>query len=50
MKKKGGGYGDHYYRVHVHVPRRVAPEAMNAVETIEAQYAENPRASLKTTL
>jgi molecular chaperone DnaJ len=46
VKKKG----DHYYRVEVAVPKQVAPEAMEAVDTIEAQYAENPRANLKTAL
>ncbi|MEK6375867.1 MAG: J domain-containing protein [Acidobacteriota bacterium] len=50
VKKKGGGHGDHYYRVHVHVPKRVAPDAMDAVDTLEAQYIENPRANLKATL
>jgi len=50
VKKKSGGHGDHYYRVHVHVPPHVAPEAMEAVEVLEGQYLENPRASLKTTL
>ena len=46
VKKKG----DHYYRVQIAVPRRVAPEAMDAVETLEQQYTENPRANLKTAL
>jgi curved DNA-binding protein len=46
VKKKG----DHYYRVQVHVPRSVSADAMDAVETLERQYAENPRANLKTAL
>jgi molecular chaperone DnaJ len=50
VKKKTGGHGDHYYRVHVHVPKRVGPEAMDAVDKLEAEYAENPRAGLKTAL
>ena len=50
VKKKTGGHGDHYYRVHVHVPKRVAADAMDAVDTLEAQYAESPRAGLKTAL
>ena len=50
VKKKGGGHGDHYYRVQIAVPKRVAPEAMSAVEALEAQYTENPRSNLKTTL
>ena len=50
VRKKGGGHGDHYYRVQVAVPKRVAPEAMDAVDKIEMQYSENPRANLKTSL
>lgn len=50
VKKSGGGHGNHYYRVHVHVPKQVAAEAMEAVDTLEAQYAESPRAGLKTAL
>jgi molecular chaperone DnaJ len=50
VKKKGGGYGDHYYRVQMVVPRSVSSEAMEAVETLEKQYSENPRAGLKTSL
>jgi curved DNA-binding protein len=46
VKKKG----DHYYRVQVAVPRSVSADAMEAVETLERQYAENPRANLKTAL
>ena len=47
VKKKSGGYGDQYYRVEIVLPRD-APS--DAVEKIEAQYRENPRASLKSTL
>jgi molecular chaperone DnaJ len=50
VKKKSGGHGDHYYRVQIAVPKSVGPEAAAAVETLERQYAENPRANLKTTL
>jgi molecular chaperone DnaJ len=46
VKKKG----DHYYRVQIAVPKSVPPDAMDAVETLERQYAENPRAGLKTAL
>lgn len=47
VKKKGGGYGDHYYRVEIMVPRDAPAEA---IEQIESQYAANPRANLKATL
>jgi molecular chaperone DnaJ len=47
VKKKGGGYGDEYYRVEIHVPRD-APS--DAIEKIEAAYDANPRADLKTAL
>jgi DnaJ-class molecular chaperone len=47
VKKKGGGHGDHYYRVQIMVP----PSApADAVEKIESEYADNPRANLKATL
>src|SRR5437870_1857774 len=39
VKKKG----DHYYRVQIAVPKSVSADAMDAVETLERQYAENPR-------
>ena len=47
VKKKNGSFGDHYYRVQIVVPRE-APD--DAVEKIDASYAENPRANLKVTL
>ena len=47
VKKKGGGYGDEYYRIEIHVPKE-APS--DAIDKIEAAYAENPRANLKTAL
>lgn len=47
VKKKNGANGDHYYRVEIFVPRD-APD--DAVETIEARYAESPRANLKGNL
>jgi molecular chaperone DnaJ len=46
VKKKG----DHYYRVEIAVPKRVPPEAADAVQKLEALYGENPRAQLKTSL
>jgi len=50
VKKKGGGFGDHYYRVQVVLPRNVQPDVLDAVDKLEAQYRENPRAQLKTAL
>ena len=49
VKKKGkdAGYGDHYYRVQIAVPKEAPDDALDA---IEAAYAENPRASLRTVL
>ena len=45
--KKKSGAGDHYSRIQVHVPP-TAPE--EAVEAIEASYADNPRANLRSAL
>ncbi|MCU1246815.1 MAG: cbpA [Acidobacteria bacterium] len=50
VKKKGGTYGDHYYRVLIQVPKDLPPPALEAVEAIEQVYPENPRANLKSTL
>ena len=50
VKKKGGGFGDHYYRVQVVLPRNVPPDVLDAVDKLEAQYRENPRGQLKTAL
>ncbi len=49
VKKKGkdAGYGDHYYRVQIAVPKE-APAS--ALDSIEAAYAETPRANLRTVL
>jgi len=47
VKKKGGGYGDQYYRVEIVLPPDSPPDA---VEKIESHYRENPRANLKTAL
>lgn len=49
VRKKGkdSGYGDHYYRVQIAVPREAPAEA---IEAIEAAYKENPRAGLRTVL
>jgi molecular chaperone DnaJ len=50
VKKKGGTFGDHYYRVQIVVPRDTGPDALEAADVIEKYYKESPRASLKTTL
>ncbi|HEX3108372.1 MAG TPA: J domain-containing protein [Thermoanaerobaculia bacterium] len=49
VKKKGkeAGYGDHYYRVQIAVPKEAPADALDA---IESAYAENPRANLRTVL
>ncbi|HJT16936.1 MAG TPA: J domain-containing protein, partial [Thermoanaerobaculia bacterium] len=47
VKRKNGSYGDEYYRVEIVVPKD-APE--DAVEKIESQYRESPRANLKSAL
>lgn len=50
VKKKGGAYGDHYYRVQVVLPRDASRDALEAVNVIEKEYKENPRAGLKSAL
>lgn len=45
-----GKPGDHYYRVQIAVPKTLDSEGEKAVDTIEKQYEQNPRASLKATL
>jgi molecular chaperone DnaJ len=49
VKKKGkdAGYGDHYYRVQIAVPKEAPADALDA---IESAYGENPRANLRTVL
>jgi len=50
LKKKGGQYGDHYYKVRIAVPKSVSAEDLAAVDRLESKYGENPRASLKVKL
>ncbi|HEV7922744.1 MAG TPA: J domain-containing protein [Thermoanaerobaculia bacterium] len=50
VKKKGGTYGDHYYKVQVQLPRNLSPDQLAAVDTLEPAYEESPREKLKTTL
>jgi len=40
---KGGGSGDLYLRLMVHVPSRVTEEARSAARTLDAYYEGNPR-------
>jgi len=47
VKRKNASYGDEYYRVEIVVPRDAPADA---VEKIESQYRENPRANLKSAL
>jgi len=47
---KGAGYGDHYYKVQIAVPRKIPPESADAVDRIEQAYEENPRSNLNITL
>jgi DnaJ-class molecular chaperone len=51
VKKKGGEYGDHYYRVLIVIPRDMpADERETVAATLEPSYKENPRAALRTAL
>ncbi|HEX8171514.1 MAG TPA: J domain-containing protein [Thermoanaerobaculia bacterium] len=47
LKKKDGTAGDQYIRISVQVPPEAPAEAL---ESIERAYAENPRATLRSTL
>ncbi len=49
-KGKSGGYGDHYYKVQIVVPKELSSDQREAVDSIEQAYDENPRARLKTAL
>jgi molecular chaperone DnaJ len=50
VKKKAGGAGDHYYRVQIAVPKNLPEDLQEAVEKLEDQYKESPRANLRTAL
>src|SRR5262249_21127468 len=47
VRRKNGSYGDQDYRIEIVVPRDAPADA---VEKIESQYRENPRANLKSAL
>jgi len=40
---KGGGRGDLYLRLQVHVPDRDTPAAAEAARALDEAYAHNPR-------
>jgi DnaJ-class molecular chaperone len=50
VKKKGGTHGDHYYRVEITVPKNASADLIEAADTIDAAYGEDPRAKLNTAL
>lgn len=49
-KSRGAGYGDHYYKVMIQIPVSTSKSLAKAIEEIESEYDENPRAKLKTEL
>lgn len=49
-KSKGSGYGDHYYKIEVVVPRSSSAEASKALDILESLYEKNPRDQLETEL
>jgi len=48
-KSKGSGYGDHYYKVMIHLPAS-STDVQDALGEIEKAYTESPRAKLKVEL
>lgn len=50
IKKKGGAHGDHYYRVEITVPKSTTDEVLQAADTIDTAYGDDPRAKLNTAL
>jgi len=48
--KKKTTAGDHYYRVEITVPKSSAADVLDAAETIDAAYGEDPRAKLNPAL
>ncbi|HVR44214.1 MAG TPA: DnaJ C-terminal domain-containing protein [Thermoanaerobaculia bacterium] len=47
---KGGGYGDHYYKVRIAVPKKVPDSVLPAIDQIEQAYETHPRADLDVEL
>src|SRR5258708_4989201 len=50
VKKKAGAFGDHYYRVEITAPKSNDPLVLEAADTIDAAYGEDPRGKLNTGL
>jgi DnaJ-class molecular chaperone len=48
--KKKTTVGDHYYRVEITVPKSSAAQVLDAADTIDSAYGEDPRATLKAAL
>ncbi|MDX1583087.1 MAG: J domain-containing protein [Thermoanaerobaculia bacterium] len=48
-KSKGTGYGDHYYKIQVAVPKD-GTSATEAIDAIESLYGHDPREGLETDL
>jgi molecular chaperone DnaJ len=48
-RSRGSGYGDHYYKVMIHLPTATT-DIRDQLEQIEETYVESPRAKLKTDL
>lgn len=48
--KKKSSSGDHYYRVAVTVPKSTAANVLEAADTIDSAYDDDPRAKLNTAL
>jgi molecular chaperone DnaJ len=48
--KKKTTAGDHYYRVEITVPKNSAADVLDAADTIDAAYGEDPRAKLNPAL
>lgn len=47
---RGAGYGDHYYRVMIHIPGQISDATKQKLDELETLYVENPRVKLKTAL
>jgi molecular chaperone DnaJ len=48
--KKKTTSGDHYYRVEITVPKSSEQNVLEAADTIDAAYADDPRAKLNPAL
>ncbi len=51
VKKRGGEFGDHYYRVQITIPKELPDDVRETIAgALEPHYKENPRAALRTAL